>query len=74
MAITSTPVASELVMIMDYGFSSSGRQQTKELVLKSLIPGVALDDVYAAAQVVLALQEKSNLAIRRRDIVELKNE
>lgn len=74
MAVTSTPVSSDLILVMDYGVGSTGKQQSKEVILKSLIPGANLDDVYAVAQVVLTLHEKPNLAIQRRDIVELKNQ
>ncbi len=71
MAVTSTPISSELVLVMDYGTNSTGKQQSKERSFKSLDPDSSGDNVYAAAQIILALHEKNHLSIQRRDLVEL---
>lgn len=74
MAVTSIPVSSSLVLVLDYGVNSAGKTQTKERVFKSLDPSSTDENAYAAGQVLLGLQEKTKIAVQRRDVVELNNQ
>lgn len=74
MAVVSTPVSSSLVLVLDYGLNNAGNTQTKERVFKSLTPSSSNDNVYAAGQIILALQEKTSISVQRRDVVELSNQ
>ncbi|HWP97970.1 MAG TPA: DUF1659 domain-containing protein [Syntrophomonadaceae bacterium] len=71
MSVTSTPVSTDLVLVMDNGISATGKAQTKDQVFKSVNTLASNDEMYSAAQVLLALQEKTNLSVQRRDTVEL---
>jgi len=74
MAIASIPVSTSLVLVLDYGLNSAGKIQTKERVFKSLNPDSTNDNVYAAGQILLGLQEKTSIAVQRRDVVELSSQ
>lgn len=74
MAVASIPVSSSLVVVLDYGINSAGKAQTKERVFKSLNPSSNNDSAYAAGQIILGLQDKTGLAVQRRDVVELINQ
>lgn len=74
MAVISVPVSSSLVLVLDYGVNSAGKTLTKERVFKSVDPASNSENVYAAAQVFLGLQEKPNIAVQRRDVVELSSQ
>jgi Protein of unknown function (DUF1659). len=74
MAIASIPVSTSLVLVLDYGLNSAGKIQTKERVFKSLNPDSTNDNVYATSQILLGLQEKTSIAVQRRDVVELSSQ
>jgi hypothetical protein len=74
MAIASIPVSTSLVLVLDYGLNSAGKIQTKERVFKSLNPDSTNDNVYATGQILLGLQEKTSIAVQRRDVVELSSQ
>jgi len=69
--ISSTPVASELVLVMDNGTGASGKQLTKNRVVDHIKTTAANEDVFIIAQGFLALQDKTNLSVQRNDASEL---
>ncbi len=73
MAVTATPLSSDLVLVMDNGTGASGQQLSIKRTFKSVKSAASNADLYAVAQDILGLQEKTNLAIQRQDIVELEN-
>ncbi|MEN6328124.1 MAG: DUF1659 domain-containing protein [Syntrophomonas sp.] len=73
MAVTATPLSSDLVLVMDNGTGASGQQLSVKRTFKSVKSAAANADLYAVAQDILGLQEKTNLAIQRQDTVELEN-
>jgi hypothetical protein len=73
MAVTATPVSSELVLVLDNGIGVSGQQLIRNRSYGDVKPEAANDDVYQVAQVLLSLQSRTPLAIHRQDTVELTN-
>ncbi len=73
MAIVSNPVSSELVLVMDNGTSASGKQLVENRVYQDVKTTASDDDVYAVAQSLLGLQEKTNLAVQRRNLTEIQD-
>ncbi len=71
MAVSANTVSTDLVLIMDNGTGASGQQLFKNRSFKNVKPEAADEDIYAIAQDLLGLQDKINLAVQRRDIVEL---
>ena len=74
MAVTSIPVTSEMVLVMDNGIGSSGQQLKKNRVYKYVKTAANNEDVFSVAQSLLGLQEKINLSIQRNDSSELEEE
>jgi hypothetical protein len=73
MAITTNPVASELVLVMDNGTGASGQQLVVNRSYRNVKTNAADADVHAVAQALISLQEKSNLAVQRRNVVEIQD-
>ncbi|MDI9480324.1 MAG: DUF1659 domain-containing protein [Syntrophomonadaceae bacterium] len=73
MAVTTTPVNSELVLVLDNGIGSSGQQLIRNRAYGDVKPEALDDNVYQVAQVILDLQDRTALAIHRQDTVELTN-
>lgn len=73
MAITTTPVGSELILVMDNGVGASGQQLVKNRVYTDVRSGAADADLYSTAQSLLSLQEKSNIAVQRRNLIEIQD-
>jgi hypothetical protein len=71
MAVSANIVSTDLVLVMDNGTGDSGQQLFKNRSFKNVKPEAADEDIYAIAQDLLGLQDKINLAVQRRDIVEL---
>ncbi len=71
MAVSANTVSTDLVLIMHNGTGDSGQQLFKNRSFKNVKPEAADEDIYAVAQDLLNLQDKINLAVQRRDIVEL---
>ena len=71
MAVSANTVSTDLVLIMHNGTGASGQQLFKNRSFKNVKPEAADEDIYAVAQDLLGLQDKINLAVQRRDIVEL---
>lgn len=74
MAITANTVATDLVLVMDNGTGTSGQQLSKNRAFTNVKPNAANDDLFAVSQDLLSLQDKTNLSVQRRDIVEIKNQ
>lgn len=73
MAITTTPVGSELILVMDNGVGASGQQLVKNRIYADVRSGAADADLYSAAQSLLGLQEKTNVAVQRRNLIEIQD-
>lgn len=71
MAVTPTTIAVDLALVMENGNSGSGQPLFITRTFKRVKPNAANDDIYAVADALLGLQTKTNVAIQRRDIVEL---
>lgn len=71
MAVTATPLTSELLLIMDNGIGASGQQLTKTRTINYLKTTANAEDIYSVAQGILSLQDKTNLSIQRSDASEL---
>ncbi|MGR6837526.1 DUF1659 domain-containing protein [Syntrophomonas erecta] len=71
MATTAMPVATGLILVLDNGIGASGQQLTRDRIYNEIKPSAVNDDIYAVAQALGNLQEKTVLAIQRRDIVEI---
>jgi hypothetical protein len=73
MAVTTAPVNSELVLVLDNGIGASGQQLIRNRSYGDVKPDAVNDDVYQVAQVILNLQSRTALAVQRKDTVELIN-
>ena len=73
MAVTSNPVNSELVLVLDNGIGASGQQLIRNRAYGDVKPEALDDNVYQVAQVILDLQDRTVLSIHRQDTVELIN-
>lgn len=71
MAITATPTATDLILVMDNGLGASGQQLTVSRIFGDVKPAASHADFYSVAQSLLGLQSKTNLAIQRRDYNEI---
>lgn len=71
MAVTVTPVSSNLILVMDNGTGAEGQQLTKIRTYKNLKASAGNEDVYPVAAGLISLQEKNSLSIQRQDTVEL---
>lgn len=74
MAISSIPVASDLVLVMENGTGASGQTLTKNRTFKYVKPSAGNDSIYTVAQGLIGLQDKVNIAVQRRDISEIVDE
>lgn len=73
MAVTATPVSSDLILVMDNGIGSSGQALMINRAIRDVKPAAVHADVYDVAQAIIGLQSKTNIAIQRRDYNELIN-
>ena len=73
MAVLSTPVSSELVLVMDNGVGASGQALFVSRAIKDVKPDALDQDVYDVANILLNLQSRDNAAIQRRIYNELIN-
>lgn len=71
MAITTSPVTSDLVLIMDNGVGSSGQALTVNRKFSKVKTTASNEDVFAVADSITAIQDKTRLAVRRMDTVEI---
>ncbi len=73
MAITTTPLGSDLVLIMDNGTNASGKPLTKSRKYPDVKTGAINDDLYSVATSITGLQAKSLVSIQRQDTIEIQN-
>lgn len=73
MAVTTTPVNSELVLVLDNGIGASGQQLIRNRAYADVKSEALDENVYQVAQVILNLQDRDVLAVHRQDTVELIN-
>lgn len=73
MAVSASTVSTDLVLVMDNGTGASGQPLFINRSFKRVKPDASNDDIYAVAQSLLGLQTKDEVAVQRRDIVELIN-
>lgn len=74
MAIVATPVASDLVLVMDAGLDEFGRQVTRKRQYGNLKNSASDEDVFEAAEGIISLHESACLAVQRVNTVELTEE
>lgn len=74
MAVSTNTVTTDLILVMDNGTGASGQQLSKNRTFSKVKPDAANEDLYAVAQDLISLQEKTNISVQRRDIVEIKNQ
>lgn len=60
MAVTATSIATDLVLVMDNGVSTSGLPLSKNRTYKSIKTDATDDAVYAVAQALIDIQSKIN--------------
>lgn len=73
MAITTTQVSSDLILVLDNGVSTTGKALTKSNRYSDVKIAAANGDLYAIAQGISGLQEKPMLSVQRQDILEIKD-
>lgn len=71
MPVNTVPVATDLVLVLDNGIGASGQQLTQNRIYKDLKTDADNDQVYTVAEALVSLQNKTKLAVQRRDIVEI---
>lgn len=71
MAVLSTPISCELVLVMDNGVGASGQALYVSRAIKDVKPDALDQDVHQVASVLLDLQSRTNMAIHRRSFNEL---
>lgn len=71
MAVTTSPVTSDLVLIMDNGVGSSGQPLNVNRKFSKVKTAAINEDVFAVAAGITAIQDKTLLAVRRVDTVEI---
>lgn len=71
MAVSTSPVTSDLVLIMDNGVGASGQTLTVNRKFSYVKTAATNEDVYSVADSITAVQDKTRLAVRRVDTVEI---
>lgn len=71
MPVNTIPVATDLILVLDNGIGSSGQQLIQNRIYKNVKPDADNDKLYSVAETLVGLQNKTKLAIQRRDIVEI---
>jgi uncharacterized protein YaaR (DUF327 family) len=74
MAVTSTSLASDLILVMDNGISSTGQALSQSRTYKNVKASADDADVYAVAEILIGLQSKTNNSIQRKNTGELTSE
>jgi len=73
MAVSATPVSTDLILVMDNGTGASGQALVVSRTFKDVKTSASNADIYDVAQSLIGLQSKPNMAIQRRDINEIQN-
>jgi len=73
MAISSTPVSTDLLLVMDNGVGASGQALTKSRKYGDVKTAAADADIYSVAQSLSGLQSKTLVAVQRKDTIEIED-
>jgi hypothetical protein len=71
MAVNAIQLATDLILVMDNGIGAAGQQLSINRTYKDVKPNANNEDIYNVGESLISLQGKANLAIQRRDILEL---
>lgn len=71
MAVTTSPVSSDLVLVMDNGIGASGQPLTQARKYSNVKTAATNEDIYTVAESLTGLQSKTRLAVRRQDTIEI---
>lgn len=71
MPVNTIPVATDLILILDNGISTSGQPLTRNRIYKNIKTDADNDQIYSVAEALASLQSRKKLAVQRRDIVEI---
>jgi hypothetical protein len=71
MAVNTSPVSSDLILIMDNGIGASGQPLTKARKYSKVKTSATDEDIYAVADSLTGLQSKTRIAVRRQDTIEI---
>lgn len=74
MAINAIQTATDLILQMDNGMGASGQQLSIARTYQDVKPSAENADIYDIAKSLLSLQEKSNISIQVRGILEFEEE
>ncbi len=74
MALVVTPIASDLLLILDAGLDEYGQQMTRRRQYGDLKTSATDQDVFDVAEGLISLQEAACLAVQRVNTVELTEE
>lgn len=73
MAVTATPMTSDLILVMDNGIGASGQALSLNRTYRNVKPEATDQDLYDVAQTLIGLQSKTNNSIQRRNTVEIES-
>jgi hypothetical protein len=71
MAVTTSPVSSDLVLLMDNGIGASGQPLSRARRYSNIKTTATNEDLYAVADSLTGLQSQTRLAVRRQDTIEI---
>lgn len=74
MALLVTPIASDLLLVLDAGLDDNGQQMTRRRQYGNLKTSATDQDVFDVAEGIISLQEADCLAVQRINTVELTEE
>lgn len=73
MAVTATPLTSDLILVMDNGIGASGQALSLNRTYRNVKPEATDQNLYDVAQTLIGLQSKTNNSIQRRNTVEIES-
>lgn len=71
MAVNTTPVSSDLILVVENGTGANGQTLSQSRRYGDVKPAALNDDIYSVAQSLSGLQSKPLIAVQRRDTVEI---
>ncbi|NMC28034.1 MAG: DUF1659 domain-containing protein [Syntrophomonadaceae bacterium] len=73
MAVTTTSLTSDLILVMDNGIGASGQALSLNRTYRNVKPEATDQNLYDVAQTLIGLQSKTNNSIQRRNTVEIES-
>jgi len=73
MAVTTTSLTSDLILVMDNGIGASGQALSLNRTYRNVKPEATDQNIYDVAQTLIGLQSKTNNSIQRRNTVEIES-